>query len=61
MNLSQREYDVLLEIQRGQSAQKIAEHMNLSVHTVRGHIQSIYNKCGVHSRDELVDLMSTVE
>lgn len=61
MNLSQREYDVLLEIQRGQSAQKIAEHMNLSVHTVRGHIQSIYNKCGVHSRDELVDLMSTIE
>lgn len=61
MNLSQREYDVLLEIQRGQSAQKIADHMSLSVHTVRGHIQSIYNKCGVHSRDELVDLMSTID
>ncbi len=59
--LSDREYDVLLEIQRGQSAQKIAEHMFLSVHTVRGHIQSIYTKCGVHSRDELVDLMSAQE
>lgn len=59
--LSQREYDVLLEIQHGQSAQKIAEHMHLSVHTVRGHIQRIYVKCNVHSRDELVDLMSDLK
>lgn len=61
MNLSQREFDVVVEIQRGQSAQKIAEHMNLSVHTVRGHIQNIYAKCGAHSRDELIDMMNNLE
>lgn len=61
MSLSQREFDVVVEIQRGQSAQKIAEHMNLSVHTVRGHIQNIYAKCGAHSRDELIDLLNNME
>lgn len=54
--LSPRECEVVLSLHGGETIARIAENMNLSVHTVRGYIQNIYAKCSVHSRNELLDL-----
>jgi DNA-binding NarL/FixJ family response regulator len=52
--LSRRERDVLALIARGFSYAEIARLEKLSVHTVQGHIKSIYTKLSVHSRSEAV-------
>ncbi|MEC4294872.1 helix-turn-helix transcriptional regulator [Adlercreutzia shanghongiae] len=55
--LSQREADVLVFLAQGRSAAFIAEEMFLSPSTVRSHIQRIYMKCGVHSKQDLLSLI----
>ena len=50
--LSRRERDILELITAGYSNQRIAEARQLSMHTVRTHIQSILVKLGVHSKLE---------
>lgn len=54
--LTLREREVVERLQSGNTVTRIADNMGLSVHTVRGYIQSVYSKCGVHSRNELLDL-----
>jgi len=39
---------------RGRSGKEIAKRLNLSLLTVNGHLKSIYRKCGVRGRDELL-------
>lgn len=58
--LSSRECEVTSKLHHGYTVSRIAEHMNLSVYTVRGYIQSTYAKCGVHSRDELLDIVNQI-
>lgn len=55
--LSPRECEVIEKLRGGSTVSRIADSMNLSVHTVRGYIHSIYAKCDVHSRNELLDLI----
>lgn len=52
--LTNRELEITMLIYQGNSAREIAEEINLSYHTVRNHIKSIYSKLGVSTRSELL-------
>lgn len=60
MGLTARERDVFnLYIRPGRSAPYIAEKLVISESTVKSHLQHIYTKCDVHSRQELISLVET--
>ncbi|MGD9526055.1 MAG: LuxR C-terminal-related transcriptional regulator [Pseudonocardia sp.] len=52
--LTQRESEVVPLLARGLSTKEIAAEMCISRHTVNDHIKTIFSKCGVTSRGELV-------
>ena len=52
--LTPREMEVLRLAAKGLSAKAIAGNLNISVRTVNGHFNSIFNKVGVSSRIEAV-------
>jgi DNA-binding NarL/FixJ family response regulator len=52
--LSRREEEVLQELVQGNSYKSTADHLFISIHTVRFHIRSIYEKLHVHSKSEAV-------
>lgn len=54
-NLTARELDVLVPLVRGRSAASIAASLGMSTETARTHIRHIYQKTGIHSREELMD------
>lgn len=54
--LSERESQILLYILRGYSTAAIRNELVIAKGTVDTYIQRIYRKCGVHSRQELVEL-----
>ncbi len=54
VELSKREIEVLHMVSRGCSRKEIASILGLSHHTVVSHIRHIYEKLGVHSRNEAV-------
>jgi DNA-binding NarL/FixJ family response regulator len=54
LGLSEREIEVLRFVADGLDPKAIAHALGLSVHTVRGHIQSILEKTGTHSKLEAV-------
>ena len=54
LGLSAREVEVLQLIAGGASNAGIAEQLNVSLHTVRNHVQSVIRKCGAHSKLEAV-------
>ncbi len=54
MPLSAKELQVLELIARGFSYAETARLQNVSVHTVRSHIKSLYGKLAVHSKNEAV-------
>lgn len=56
--LTDREADVLRLLAIGRSRPRIAETLGISESTVGTHVQQIYRKLGVHSRQELLDLLS---
>ncbi len=51
-SLSARELDVLKRLVDGDSYKMIADHCNISIGTVCGHINSIYRKLAVNSKSE---------
>ena len=51
-SLSARELDVLKRLVAGDSYKMIADHCNISIGTVCGHINSIYRKLAVNSKSE---------
>jgi len=53
-SLSVREKEIVFALVDGLSYKKIAERYFLSVHTVRKHISSIYQKLHVHSKSQAV-------
>ena len=53
--LSRRERDVVTHLLQGHRVVSIAELLEVSEHTVRNHLKSIFRKLGVHSQAELVD------
>ena len=52
--LTQRESDVVLLLARGLSTKEIAAELSISRHTVSDHTKTIFTKCAVTSRGELV-------
>ena len=56
--LSPREREVARAIRTGQTSEEIGERLYISQRTVETHLQSIYRKCGVTNRVELLNLIS---
>jgi DNA-binding NarL/FixJ family response regulator len=52
--LTEREAEVLAELQRRRANAQIASDLHISVETVRTHARNIYRKLGVSSRRELL-------
>ena len=55
-SLSNRESEILAFALRGRTSERIAQELVISKSTVDTHLRRIYAKCGVHSRQELIDL-----
>jgi len=46
-DLSAREAEVIAGIMAGETNREIARHLRISTHTVKSHVNSIFNKLGV--------------
>lgn len=55
--LSPRETDVLVAFAHGRNVAYLAESLVLSANTIRSHSKTLYAKLGVHSKQELIDLV----
>ena len=55
--LSRREMDVFRCLAMGYDATATAKRLQVSWNTVRTHTRNVYAKLGVHSRQELIDLV----
>ena len=55
--LTSRQQEVFLRLARGRGAQFIAEDLCISLPTAKSHIYNIYLKLGIHSRQELLNLV----
>ena len=55
--LTPRETEVMILFAKGRSSARIQEDLVLSRGTVTTHLQHIYQKCDVHSKQELLDLI----
>jgi DNA-binding NarL/FixJ family response regulator len=53
-NLTKRETEILALLAKGSLYKEIADQMNISLDTVRSHLQHIYNKLRVRTRTEAV-------
>ena len=60
-NLSAREGEILPYIARGHRPAYVADVLCISEHTVRTHLRNIYRKLGVGSREELIQLIESVQ
>lgn len=61
LSLTPREREVLELLVRGRSKVYIAEAFFVSENTIRGHVKRLYAKVGVHSKQELVDRVESVD
>jgi DNA-binding CsgD family transcriptional regulator len=57
-SLTKRERAVLVLLGRGLEFKDIADRLSISEHTVRTHLQNLYRKLNVHSRLDIVRLVS---
>lgn len=55
--LTPREQEIAGYVFRGYSAKRIAELQYVSLNTVQSHTRNLYRKIGIHSRQELIDLV----
>lgn len=56
-DLTNREYDVLVLLAKGNSLKAIAEKLFLSENTVKAHRRRIYQKMDINSRQSLIDMI----
>lgn len=59
--LSEREAEVFRLLARGRNAEYIGTLLYVSENTIRSHIQRIYRKIGVHSQQDLLDVVEGVK
>lgn len=59
-SLTSRETEILSELFRGRTAKGISGRLSISINTVRSHIKHVYTKTGVHSQQELIDLIDAL-
>lgn len=55
--LSKRERDVLVLLAKGRSVPFIAEEFTVSKGTVKTHVRHVYEKLGIHSKQELLNMV----
>ena len=55
--LTRREADILRSLSQGHTARHIADALCISERTVQTHAQNVYRKLGVHTRQEVIDLV----
>lgn len=53
--LTQREQEIFVLLARGRNSPYIQEELTISYNTVRTHVRHIYEKCGFHTQQELID------
>jgi DNA-binding CsgD family transcriptional regulator len=58
--LTSRQGEVLKLLAKGRNADYITQELVISLHTAKAHIYNIYQKMGVHSRQELIDIIEGV-
>ena len=56
-NLSGREKQIATLYSKGNSQREISDYLSLQQKTINAHIQSIYKKLGMHSREEIQKLL----
>ncbi len=56
--LSSRETEVALLISQGNSQKRVADELCLSIGTVQSYSKAIYRKMGIHSKQELIDIVN---
>lgn len=56
--LTRREQDILRLLGRGRNLPFIQQELHLAEGTVRTHVSHVYQKLGVHSRQELISMLS---
>ena len=59
--LTPRETDVLGCLAQGRSTQYMAEHLCISENTVKSHVRNVYQKLGVHSKQDIIDIINADE
>lgn len=59
--LSERQQEILLLLTQGRNAKYIEAALVISLSTVQTHIRNIYRKVGVHSRQELIDVIESTK
>ena len=59
--LSARERDVLFLLAKGRTINYIADDLSVSFNTAKSHIRHVYVKTGVHTRQELIDMIEKVQ
>ena len=61
IGLSPRQTEILALLAEGCNIKSIEERLVISAHTAKSHIYSIYQKAGVHSRQEIIELIERVK
>ncbi len=59
--LTARETEVMTLLAHGRDVAFIAEELVISKNTVRTHVKGVFSKTGVHSKQELIDLVTLFE
>jgi DNA-binding CsgD family transcriptional regulator len=59
--LSPREFEILPLLAQGHSAHYVAETLCISFNTVKTHTRRVYEKLGVHTRDELITFINSAD
>lgn len=59
-NLSGREKQIATLYSKGNSQREISDYLSLQQKTINAHIQSIYKKLGMHSREEIQKLLEQI-
>ena len=59
IRLTAREAEILLLLARGRTAVTIAETLVIAPSTAKAHLRNIYAKLGVHTQQELIDLVES--
>lgn len=57
-DLTARERDILFHLARGLSVVETAHELGISENTVKTHSKRVYGKLGVHSKQEVIDLLA---
>jgi DNA-binding CsgD family transcriptional regulator len=57
-NLTNREADIAALAVKGWKNRRIAKELGISEQTVKNHLRTVYKKCGVSTRVELVNILS---